>query len=430
MSVEAASAPITAVDSEGRRDYSPIALIIGVIGIGIAAVGLAKGLIGGHSRPLVGWLLGFSIWLSVAIGMLFLLMLFYLFNAGWSGIVRRQLEHALSVFKWLGLIFLPLLAIVWVYHRDPGILWSWLNPDKVLPGGETVGQDVLYEKKHGYLNKGFFTVRVVLFFGIWIGLSEILRRASFRMDEEGDPKWYGVARKTSAVGIILCAMATTFAAIDWFKSLEYHWFSTMYGVWFFAESMRAGIAVTVLLCLLLQWKGYLRGIYNDAHSYTLGCLMLAFTVFWAYISFCQYFLVYNANIPEETFWYVMREVDADGSKNSWWWISMGLVFGHFLIPFLLLLWYKNKSGLRIVLVASWIFVFHISDIYWNILPGKIPGENILGFVVRQFTVAIWDVSMFVGVGGIFAWSFLKSARKAKPIPIRDPHILESLHHHE
>jgi hypothetical protein len=432
MSTRASNPPYEPVASAGeRRDLSLVALVAGVFCLAVGLFGIYRGLQTGDSRPLLGWLLGFSYWFSMSIGMLFLIMLFNVFDSGWSVIVRRQLEHAVGAIKWLFIIFLPLVLVVWFYEKNPGIVWSWLNPETVLPGGETVGTDSIFVKKSAYLNPVFFTIRVGVFFAIWIVLAETLRHCSFSLEKDGDPKWVHLAHNVSAIGVVLCALSATFAAIDWFKSIEYHWFSTMYGVWFFAESMRAALAGTVIVCMLLASKGYLKGIYNRCHSYLLGCLMLAFTVFWAYISFSQYFLIYNANIPEETFWYNIRELNADGSLNSWWWVSMALIFCHFVFPFLYLLWYKNKFGPRILFISVWILVFHGIDLYWNILPGRIPSEdNALGYTVRQFSPTIWDLATWLGIGCICFWAFMVSSRSAKPIPIRDPRILESINAHE
>lgn len=409
------------------------AFVIGLIGIAIAAFGLVTGVQNGNSRPVFSWLIGISYWLNIGVGMLFLVQIWYLFDASWPVIIRRQFEHALDGFKWLGLLFLPLLAIAWGFGgADSGILWKWINPSAQIPGGMTVAEDVLYHHKTPYLNLEFFTLRVVLYFAVWIGLSSFMRKASFNLDKTGDPKWAHLPRKVSTVGVILCAFAATFAAFDWYMAIEYHWFSTMYGVWFFAEGMRSSLAMAVVMIFFLSTRGYLKGLVNQAHYYFLGSLMLAFTLFWAYISFCQYFLIYNANIPEETFWYNLRELTHAGTKNSWWYVSMALIFLQFLVPFMTLLWYKTKVTPKILCgVAVWMLIMHTIDLYWNILPGKdIDPTGTYDYVVRPFTVSIYDIAMLVGVGGIMLWSFLRSAAREKIIPTRDPRILESLNAHE
>jgi MFS family permease len=286
------------------------------------------------SRHFAGYLLGVSFWISILVGMLFINMIFWLFDAGWAVIVRRQLEHAMSGFFWLGLVMSPLILFVVFAADSDKIAWAWTYAENLAPAGHgTVGEDVLWVKKAAYLNSAFFVLRFVLIFVVWAGLAYFFRKWSFRMDETGDHKYIHWSRRLAALGIFACAIFTSIAAIDWFKTLNYHWFSTMYGVWFFSASMRAALSATVLI---LFWqagrKEGLMGVLKPVHTYLLGCLMLAFTVFWAYISFSQFFLIYSANIPEETFWYNMRELTSDGSKSGWYIISRLLILPPFLRP--------------------------------------------------------------------------------------------------
>ena len=407
-------------------------LIGGLILIAVSVVGLFVGSEADPSRPFIGWLLGISFWLSILIGMLFLVMIWWMFDSGWSVIVRRQLEHAISAFPYLAIIFLPLILLS-LFSSDSGqVPWIWMNSEAIVPGGHgTVAEDSLYVAKSGFLSQSFFVARYVIYFCVWSGLAYLFRKWSFNMDKTGDHVNIHRSRKLAAVGLFLCAFATTFAAFDWFKTLNYHWFSTMYGVWFFAACMRAALSATVLsLFYLATREDRLKGIVKPVHFYMIGCLMLAFTVFWAYISFSQYFLIYNANIPEETFWYNIREMNHDGSKNSWWWVSLGLVFFYFLVPFIYLLWYKNKFAMRIRVVAIWILIFHLLDLYWNIVPQELATDSHGGYTVRQFGVHFVDITMLLGVGGVVIWAFLKSAAKERPIPIRDPRIEESINCHE
>ncbi len=426
-----ADLPLAADHSQSRK-VGVIALIVGFIGLALAGIGLLSGLGNHDPRPLFSWLIGIAFWLSIAVGMLFLVMIWYVFHARWPTLIRRQCEHGLAVFPWLGLLFLPLILIP-VLSGDPGILWKWMDPGYTIPGQVTVGNDPLYLAKSAYLNVGSFIVRAVAIFGVFILLASLLRKWSFDMDRTGNLANFHRARVLSAVGLFLLAGASTLGAIDWFKSLEYHWFSTMYGVWFFAASVRAALSAILLICIVLAAKGYLKGLLRQAHRYDIGCMMLAFTVFWAYISFSQYFLIYSANIPEETFWYNIREKNMDGSLNSWWWVSMALIFLHFFLPFFLLLGYKTKVILRrSVFVAVWILVFHLLDLYWNILPGKlnVAGANGYAYTVRQFSVTFYDLAALVGIGGVCVWAFTRSMRQAEPIPVRDPNIARSLNYHE
>ncbi|MEM0967101.1 MAG: hypothetical protein AAGJ81_13225 [Verrucomicrobiota bacterium] len=408
-----------------------LCLILGIAGLTIAAIGVIIGLFNHDSRPVLSWLIGISYWSTVLIGSLFLVLLFNIFDAGWAVLARRQLEHLLAGFPWLAIIFLPLLLISWFYY-DPGIIWKWLNPNYLLPSGYTVATDVLYTAKEPFLNRFGFTARAFLFFGVFLFFAKSLRKHSFALDKDGDPSHVGKMRVLSAAGIFACGLSATFASIDWYMSLEYHWFSTMYGVWFFAGSMRAAIAFLLILLFFQSEKGALKGIHKQAHNYDLGCMALAFTVFWAYISFSQYFLIYQANIPEETFWYVIRHLNPDGTTNSWWWVGLSLIFFHFLVPFLFLLFYQTKVKIKLILfIAGWILTFHLVDLYFNILPGKkAPAENVLNYKIRQFEISFWDVAMIVGVGGIVLWAYLRSLRENSAVPLRDPRVGESIHHHE
>ena len=433
------SAKNKAVEST-QFDVSTKLLAGAIIGIVVGLIGLLTGLSSGNNAPFLGWLWGSSFWLSIAIGMLMLIMIFRVFNSRWNPIVRRQLEHCVSVFPWLGLCFLPLLLVTWFGGEQAGILWSWVNPESDTIEVSSVIQvkdDVLHQKKAGYLNLYFFSLRLILYFGILCGLSYWLRKVSFSQDKDGNPEWTHLGSKISAAGIPAAALALTFGAFDLFMSLEYQWFSTMYGVWFFASGMRASLAVTIILCIYLRTKGDLKGLFKQAHQYDLACLSLAFTVFWAYISFSQYFLIYSANIPEETFWYTIREIDPNtGALSGWFWVSMGLIFGHFFFPFLYLLFYRNKIvPSRLLFIVFWILTFHALDLYWNIIPGReiVPGTHV-GFEARDVLGShlFWGIFVFIGVGCLSIWSVMKSFRsgEAEIIPVRDPRILDSINHNE
>ena len=407
------------------------------LGLGLGLIGICYGWSTGEKGPFLGWLWGLSFWLSIGIGMLMLTLLFRVFNSQWTPIVRRQLEHCLAAFPYLAGCFAPLLLVVWFGGDQDGILWHWVNPDNEIPGGHTVEHDVLHQKKSGYLSVLFFSIRSIGYFALFCGLSHWMRKVSFSQDRDGESNWTRLGHNIAAGGVPALALCLTFAAFDWFMSLEYQWFSTMYGVWFFAGSMRAALATTIILCFYLSTRGDLRGLYNRAHQYDLACLSLAFTVFWAYISFSQYFLIYNANIPEETFWYIIREINPNtGEKSGWWLVGLALVFGHFFFSFLYLLFYKNKvDPPRILFIVAWILAFHLLDLYWNIIPGRdVNPEAVAGFDARAVLGdhLIWGIASLIGIGGLCGWAILKSYRESdcEIIPVRDPRIKDSINYHE
>jgi hypothetical protein len=399
---------------------SPLAnkfLGAGLAGLAVTALGLLAG--DAHGVAL-SYVVGVTYWTAVAIGMLMLVMIHHIFDAGWSTVIRRQFEHGLAAFKWLGVLFLPLVVSAWL---KPGFVWPWMDLGHVLHGHGTVGTDPLYLKKAGFLNVKMFTGMSAAFFGIWIWLSARLRRASFAQDADGDARWTFMNRKTAAFGIPLTALALTFAAIYWMKSLEYHWFSTMYGVWFFANCMRAALAFGVVITWWLYTRGDYKGIYNTNQLHCLVALAFAFVVFWAYVTFSQYFLIWNANVPEETFWYNIRE------HGDWLWVGMLLLFGHFFYPFLMWLSYRRKSTLGPALhISITVAVIILIDLCYNVLPALRDAHgDPQPFLSLNL---LWVLTSVVGVGGVCVWAYLRSFATTKLIPIRDPRIVESLTHHE
>lgn len=418
MSTRAQAIPAASAAAPASAKAAMLPLIVGLAGIAVAATGF---FVSDPKKIAASWLVACIFFLSITLGMLFLVMIHHIFDSGWSTVLRRQLEHGISAFTWLALLFLPLVLLSWFYKPD--LVWKWMNPafDLATIGGQgTVGDDLLWVKKTGYLNIEFFTIRYALFFGSWILLAYIFRRNSFSQDGDGDPGWTFSSRKWAAGGLFLASLTSTFAAFDWLMSLEYHWFSTIYGVWFFASAVRAALSVSALIFIyLIARQG--RGVIKPVHLYDIGKLMFAFTVFWAYIAFSQYFLIWNANIPEETFWYNIRET------GNWKWVGYAILFGHFAVPFVYLLSYRAKvNPARLAPVAVWILAFVLLDLFFNIMPFKKDAAG----VPLPFGISIWDVSALVGVGGIWLWSYIRSFGTTKLIPIRDPRIVESLEHRE
>jgi hypothetical protein len=428
MSTHAATAP-AALSSESKSSSCSCAgkaLGVGFAGIALTILGLF--ISDGHAVAL-SWLVGVTFWTAIAIGMLMLVMIHHILDASWSVVLRRQFEHGLAAFPWLMLLFAPLVIVSLTGTHD--YIWNWMNPEHVIHGGHTVSHDPLYVKKSAFLNLKMFVAMYFVCFGVWIWLSSRLRKASFSQDSDGDLKWTFMNRKTAAFGLALGAVTLTLAAIFWIKSLEYHWFSTMFGVWFFANCVRGALAIGVLWMLSLYKRGDFKGILNTNHLHSVGMLIFAFTVFWAYVTFSQYFLIWNANVPEETFWYNLREITKEGAPSQWKYVGMLILFGHFLFPFLFLLSYKNKIvHSRIKFIVIWILLIIAVDLIYNIAPA-LKDDHGHGDPLPFLSInLLWTATSIIGVGGVFFWAYMKSFPTAKLIPIRDPRINECLTHHE
>jgi hypothetical protein len=426
MSTHAATASPAVASAGAPSSAATKALTIGVIGLLATAAGV---FVGGGKALAFSYLTGIVFWIGIALGALFLVMIHHVFDASWSTVLRRQFENWLACLPWLALLFLPLIISAFV---APGTLWKWTDPnyDLAKVGGHgTVGQDVLWFKKSGLLNTTSLLVSSLVGFGGWIVLAGRFRAHSFAQDVDGQVSHTFANRVWTAIGLPFTALSMTLCIILWVKALDYHWFSTMYGVWFFSNCVRGALSLGMILTVWLWVRGDYKGILNNNHMHSHGMLMFAFTVFWAYITFSQYFLIYMANVPEETFWYSLREINKDGAFNSWGWIGMFLLFGHFVAPFLALLSYKRKLNKVVMTRIAWFigFVFLI-DVIYNVMPSmKHANGDAYSFVSINL---LWIATSVVGIGGVCVWAYLNSFAKTKLIPIRDPRIVESLTHHE
>jgi hypothetical protein len=367
--------------------------------VGAAGVGLGWAL---DARQFgFSYLLAFMFFLSLALGGLFLVLVHHLFDAGWSVPIRRLCEHAACLLPALGLLFIP-LAILGPH------LYPWMSPEGAAEPAVQV--------KSAYLNRPFFLLRALAFFSIWTVLAWRLRHWSLRQDQDGAALCTYRMRRLAAAGIFLFAFTLTLAAIDWMKSLQPQWYSTMYGVYYFAESVWVSVATVYLLAAGLQRAGPLRGLLEARHLHDVGVLMLVFTVFYAYIHFSQYLIIWYGNLPEETFWYAGRE------KGFWWPICLVLVFGHFLLPFLLLLRIDAKLKLRLMVpLGLWVWLMHFVDISFNVLPTLHP---------QHFPWRWTDLACLLFIGGSLAVLFLRSLGQHPVYPLRDPRLKEALTIHE
>jgi hypothetical protein len=348
------------------------------------------------------YLMAYMFFLSICLGSLFLVIVHHLFDAGWSVPIRRFLEQIASLlFPWMFILFIPLAIL------SPQIYpWMGIHPDA----------DHALHAKHAYLNLPFFFLRALIYFAIWGWLTNRLLYWSLRQDETGSPECTYKMRKFAAGGVFLFAFTLTGASIDWIKTLHHEWFSTMFGVWYFAGSIWVTLATAYLITGLLVRKGLLKGVVHARQFHDLGALLFAFTVFHAYITFSQYFIIWNANIPEETFFYVLRE------SGTWWDVGMLLIFGHFLVPFLALLRIDAKLTLWwMVPLCVWAWFMHYFDLAYNVMPVLHPG----GVQIHPFDPLCWLL-----IGAVLVFFGWKRYAASAPYPIKDPRLKEAVVHHD
>lgn len=359
--------------------------------------------------------------LGFSLGSLVFVMILHQTNAGWSATIRRQFENMMSLVWVGGLLYLAgvvlQLVAVWRYPSgvDAPYLFNWMN-------SAYVEGDLLYEHKSGFLNTPFFYVRAVVYFAVWLGLSAALWNYSTRQDSDGD-KWHTAhARKLSAIGLVLFAFATAFAGFDWMMSLDFHWFSTMFGVYFFAGCIVSALALGTLVLILLRSFGRIHVAFTEEHLHDLGKLVFAFTVFWAYIAFSQYFLIWYANIPEETAWIARRR------EGPWELFSWLIPIGHFIVPFIFLMarTVRRSFGLM-VLGCVWVLLMHGVDWYWAIRP-EVKGVIEEGAKAVSIGPRLIDLLAIAGPVLLFLGVLVRKIGAGPLIPLKDPRLPEALIH--
>lgn len=366
------------------------ALIVGIVGIAASAFGYTLD----AKQLFYSYLTSYLFWISIGLGGLFFTMLHHLVGATWSVVLRRLFENVMNILPMMILLFIPIAL-------GMGHLYRWSD-------SEGMAADQLLKAKSGYLNTGFFLARALLYFAVWFLLSRSLYKSSLKQDESHDETLRTRFKRISAPGMILFAATITFAAFDWIMSLDAHWYSTIFGAYFFAGCAMSAMAFTTLAAYYLRRNQVLAIEITVEHYHDLGKLTFAFTVFWAYMAFSQYFLIWYANIPEETVWYLHRW------EGSWKLVSLLIVFGHFAIPFLALITQgakRNPTALAVICI--WLLLMHWIDLYWLVLPN----------LHKQGVSFSWmDITTMVGIGGVVIWYFWRRLTSQPLLPINDPKL--------
>jgi hypothetical protein len=382
------------------------------------------------------WLFAIFFTFTFCVGGVFWIMLHAASNSSWGVAIRRLWENLANMVVILGLLASPLLIPAVNKH-----LYEWMNHHReaahhAAEHGGTVKEALhhmshdnphlhILHSKFGYLNISnhfippfSWQTRFVLYFLILGYIARVMRKKSLAQEQDGDIKHTISSRQFSCRWLLFFALTSTFAAVDWLMSLDYSWFSTMWGVYIFAGSAWSSMALTILLVTWLKSLGYLQKVVTQEHYHLMGKLLFAFTVFWAYIAFSQYFLIWYANITEETRFYLMRNTE------GWRGVSIFIVVGHFIAPFLALLSQaRKKKPYVMVFVCLWVIFMHLVDMYWNVIPERGPSLGIDWWVDGAW---IQDVAALCAVVGTMGFLFLRGLSKYSLYPWRDPRLIESV----
>ena len=377
----------------GLQRLGTIAAIVGVV---LAGVGFA---LSGVDRFYQAYLVGYTFWLGVALGSMALLMVQHLSGGAWGVVIRRPLEAATSTIPAMAVLFVPIALGM---HS----LYQWTH--------EGALNDPMIAAKAAYLNTPFFLARALFYFVVWTLMSQLLLKWSREQDRTGDPVYVKKLSVLSGGGLVVYALTVNFSITDWLMSVNPHWFSTMWGPLFMVGQGLAALAVAINVLVWLMNSAPMDRVLNANHFHDLGKLLFAFLMLWAYLTFSQFLIIYSANLAEEVPHYFVR------SQGGYQYVTIALIFLHFIIPYSLLLSRDVKRGItRLRLIAAWLILMRIVDYYWQVVPEW----------HETLSVSVVDLAMPIALGGIFLTLYAMRLKSQPLLPLQDAGLEKALTHH-
>jgi hypothetical protein len=338
------------------------------------------------------YLTAYLCWLSLPVGGLFLVMVEHLVEARWSVPLRRLAEHLAGLSMGLAVLWLPLAALA------PRV-YGWMQSPALSP-------ELSVQAKAGLLNRPVWYGLSLGILGLWSLLGWRLRAVSVQQDRCGSVAYTRQLRVLSVVGLIGLAVTVPLGAVLWAMSLQPGWCSAVYGVYYFVGSVWVTVATVYGLATVLKRAGPLAQALGPRQFHDLGTLWFGFTMLYAYVHFVQYFVIWNGNIPEHTWWYVQRQ------QGTWAWVGLALVGGHFLVPFLVLIRRDTKLNWAVTLpLVGWCGLMHYLDVAFNVLPAQPSGPR------SSFQVV--DLGCVAFMAGVLGLAWLKAFSACVPMPLRD-----------
>jgi hypothetical protein len=366
----------------------------------LGAAALVAGLKFAPQRALAALLLGNTYFLMLAVTALVFIAIQNLVGAGWP-VMFRRVPEAMTAYLPAGA--LGLLVVLLGSHS----LYHWADPAAAV-------HDPVLHAKAAYLNLPFWAARAVVILALWWVFARAIVLNSRLQDADGDVERTHKNKRLSAAFMVVFGVTFTLASIDWIMSLEPHWYSTMFPWYMFGGAFSHALACIALLTLLLNRQGLFPRL-NEHHRHDFGKYVFGFGAFWAYLWFCQFLLIWYANIPEETAYFALR------SSRSWLAVQFLSVLANFLAPAALLLRIAAKKDDRFLIAACVsVCAGRALDLYVMVVP------SVAGASARPHWV---DLPLFLGLAGVFVLLFDRAFASAPAIPEKDPYLVESLHHH-
>jgi hypothetical protein len=377
-----------------------VTIFLVMIGIGILAIayGFIAGL--GGERIAANILLNNYYFLSMGLIGLFFVAVHAIAESGWQVSVQR-IGEAMSTFIPVAGVLMLLYFVLGGLHTT----YDWTHPEHI---------DAVLAKKQAYLNEPFFYIRFIIYISIWSLMAHLIRKASRNLDSLNDLVYFNKLRKFSAIFIVIYAVTSVTSSWDWLMSIDAHWFSTLYGWYVFMSMLVSGVSMIIMILYLLKRMGYMTHV-NSEHIHDLGKYLFGFSIFWAYLWFSQYLLIWYANIPEETTYFIERL----GHFKT---IFIANIIVNLAFPLLVLMTRNAKRILWILIpVAALVFIGHWMDLYQIIMPGAVGGEKAgIGFL---------EIGLTIGYLGLFFLVVFNALTKAPLVPKNHPFYKESLEYH-
>jgi len=389
---------LTTVDSAGIERLQQRGLMVGAAGLVAGGIGVALQ----PDQFMPSWLIGFLFCTGLSLGCLALLMLQHMTGGQW-GLVSRRIFEAGSRLLWFGAaLFVPIVAFL-------PRLYIWARAD-------VVAADEILKLKAPYLNVNFFILRAFVFFVVWMYCASLLNNWSAAQDRgevavtEADTRRF---RAVSAPGLIAYVILMSLGAVDWIMSLEPHWYSTIYGFIVVVGQTLGALSFTVAVLTILSPREPMHSVLRAMHFHDLGKLMLALVMLWAYFSFSQFLIIWAGNLPEVIPYYLTR------LAGGWKYLSLALVFGHFALPFCLLLSADLKKRPKLLSRVAWFIVaMRLYDTIWLVAP---PFHQ-----AGAFPISLANVGIPLALAGAWVFLFAGQLRKRALLPVNDPYFKQML----
>jgi hypothetical protein len=372
------------------------ALACGVIGLVVTvALGFTN-----WQQFFRSYLVAFVYWMVFAMGCLAILQLHHMTGGRWGLPIRRILEAGTRTIPMMTLLFVP---VVFGMSR----LYPWMQPD-------SLGDDPAGNFRRLYLSPHFFVVRAVIYFAIWNLLAGLQNKWSAEQDRTGDLALKDRMSSLAAPGTILWALSWSWAMIDWVMTLEPTWYSSIYGMVFMVIACLGALSFSVIMLRMLNDYEPLRDSYDPYRLNDIGNLMLTFTLLWTYMSFAQFLIIWSGNLKQEIPWYMTR------AFGRWAVIAAGLLVFHFFVPFFILLQRRVKRRLeRLSVLAAWMMIITLVDVYWLVVPS---------FEKAGPQIHLVDIFALVGIGGVWVATYMGQLKKMPLLPLHDPRFEGVLEH--